>query len=245
MLIASPRHRPEDLRLWDEFAACDLVHGRNPSVRKKACRSLIAIRKFAAAPCYASVSWGKDSVVLAHLVHRARVMWGYRVPLVWVRVEPIFNPDCLAVRDSFLSGHDVDYHEIRVECARDESGIHATGTLERGFKEAVSRFGQRYLTGVRADESGTRTVACRRLGLTGTNTARPLAWWSVADVFGWLARHDLPVHPAYAMLGAGRWERDHLRVSALGGRRGDGIGRAEWEAEYYGDVLRRIEARGG
>ena len=62
------------------------------------------------------------------------------------------------------------------------------------------------------------------------------------ETFGYLAAHDLPVHPAYAMLGGGRWERDRIRVASLGGRRGDGIGRAEWEREYYSDVLNRLAA---
>ena len=41
-------------------------------------------------------------------------------------------------------------------------------------------------------------------------------------------------------LPGGRFPRDRIRVASLSGRRGDGMGRAEWEREYYGDVLRRL-----
>jgi len=56
--------------------------------------------------------------------------------------------------------------------------------------------------------------------------------------------YNLPVHPAYAMTAGGRWDRKHIRVASLGGQRGAQYGRREWEREYYGDVLRRLEAGG-
>lgn len=29
------------------------------------------------------------------------------------------------------------------------------------------------------------------------------------------SEHNLPVHPAYAMLGSGRWPREHIRVGCI------------------------------
>ena len=81
------------------------------------------------------------------------------------------------------------------------------------------------------------------MGDRDRENAGPAGLVSAADVFAYLASRQLPVHPAYAMLGGGRYQRDRIRVSSLGGRRGDGMGRAEWEREYYGDILRRLEAR--
>ena len=97
-LIASPRHTAADLECWAEFEHADRVYGKALSLQARVEQSLAAIRSFAAAgPCYASVSWGKDSVVLASLVRRVDPA----IPLVWVKVEPIANPDCEAVRDAF------------------------------------------------------------------------------------------------------------------------------------------------
>ncbi|TXH99574.1 MAG: hypothetical protein E6Q76_19695 [Rhizobium sp.] len=87
---------------------------------------------------------------------------------------------------------------------------------------------------VTADRAA-RHALCAMLGGDRVRVGR------AADVFAYLAFHGLPVHPNYAMLGAGRWPREYLRTAPLGGKRGDQFGRAEWEREYYGDVLRRLE----
>jgi hypothetical protein len=46
------------------------------------------------------------------------------------------------------------------------------------------------------------------------------------------------------MVGGSRWERGRIRVSSLLGERGNGIGRKEWEEEYYSDEIRRIIKNG-
>lgn len=245
MLIHSERHRPLDLELWAEFELADAVHGRSKQLAKKAAAAVECIGKFASkGKCYIGVSWGKDSVVTADLACRASRIYGLRLPFVWVRVEPIKNPDCLEVRDAFLAANDVDYHEIETRCEWRDGEWHASGTLERGFYEAAGIAGTgRYISGVRADESTHRMLLSRGSGTTTANTCRPLTWWTAKDVFGWLAHKNLPVHPVYAMLSDGRWQRGSIRVASLGGQRGTGIGRAEWEREYYGDVLRRITSQ--
>ena len=234
MLIASPRHTAADLRLWSEYHAADLAHGM--TIDAKIDRSIAVIRKFAQQPCYLGVSWGKDSVVVAHLTFAS----GVSVPAVWMRIEPIKNPECEIVRDTFLQTWPLNYSEIERLCEWD-NGWHASGTLESAAVEAEQRFGARRILGIRADESGVRRLTCLRNGEDSVNSCRPLAWWTAQDVMGYLARFSLPTHPAYAMLGGGRYDRWRLRVASLGGRRGDGIGRAEWEREYYGDVLRRLQ----
>ena len=93
--------------------------------------------------------------------------------------------------------------------------------------------------------AGARKIMARTHGASTRSTCRPITWWSVQDVFSWLAAKDLPAHPVYAMQGGGRWPRERIRVASLGGRRGSGIGRSEWEREYYGDVLRRLESGKG
>lgn len=239
MLIASSRHRSEDLELWTEMEAADLVHGQSTGLQRKVDRSIAEIKSFAErGPCYAGVSWGKDSVVMAHLIQRS----GLTIPLVWIKQIPLYNPDCELVRDSFLSMQAMSYHEIVVLLRAGHYTWHATGSIEAGFSEAYYRFGHRHISGIRAGESGGRKIRMRRHGLSSANACAPLGWWTEQDVFGYLAAHDLPVHPVYAMLGDGRWERKHIRTCRLDGRAGDQFGRAEWEREYYGDVLNRLNS---
>ena len=237
MLIPSHRHAPADLALWREYEAADRVHGS--TIAGKVEQAAEAIRVFAAhGNCYAGISWGKDSVVLAHLLS----IHAPDVPLAWVKQVPLFNPDCESVRNVFLRKYDSRYEEIVIQLRRGRRTWHATGSIEAGFSAAAKMFGARYFSGIRASESGGRKMRMLTHGVTSKNTCAPLGWWTEADIFAYLAVHDLPAHPVYAMLGQGRWERCHIRTCRLDGRSGDGIGRAEWEREYYADVLRRMEA---
>lgn len=234
MLIPCERHRPEDLDLWVEMEEADRAAGQR--LDEKADAAIRAIRYFAnAGPCYVSVSWGKDSVVLAHLAWLSGAdtfLWHYRG-------QDAYNPYTQAVRDAFLARFDSEYGEVFPEY--DPAWPEAK--IDRAFVRCLGLAGDRRLTGIRKEESFVRKVRMHRWGACTYYSCAPIGWWTSADVFGWIAAHDLPLHPNYAMLGNGRWDRRHVRVSALSGERGNQFGRAEWETEYYGDVLRRMEAR--
>lgn len=242
-LIDSPRLTARDREAWDRLARYDALLAQDPSLTTMAERARQVIRDFAAAgPCYVSTSWGKDSTVLAHLAATS----GVKLPLVWVRVQQWENPDCPAVRDTFLAqyGHLVDYEEIEVEATAPrwwETGADDAPTSQRtsrgGFTIAEKRHGRRHISGVRAEESRIRRLAQARWGDAGPAAARPIGRWQATHVFAYLHHHNLPVHPAYAMSHGGRLDRRWLRVSSLGGIRGADRGRAEWEAHYYPDIV--------
>lgn len=231
MLIPSPRHTPADLALWRELEAADRAHGNRPQLAAKAERSLAVIREFVGAgPCYCGVSAGKDSVVAAAL---CRIV-SDKIRLVHLKAVPCVNPDnapVLAALPWPVTIVEIDYSAI-------DPRLDPETEKDRIFFGAFRDFGDRYVSGIRADESAVRKISLRHRGVSTARSCRPLGWWSVADVFGYLAANDLPVHPAYAMLGGGRWPRETLRVDELGGERGDNFGRSEWESEYYGDALR-------
>lgn len=254
MLIESGRLTVADVGLWREFAEADLTRARSNAgiarLAKLESEAWAAIHEFVrAGPCYASVSWGKDSVVLAHLVAIYAMETGEEIPLVNLRIHPTRNPDCDAVRDAFLDRFPLPYHEELVDYSTVDPTLPTIEWDRRTYKlwdaawrRVGERFGDRHLSGVRGDESFVRRM---RMAIHGWNTKRtsaPLGYWRLPDVFAWLAKHDLPTHPAYAMLGGGRWPREHIRVSEVGDERGIGHGRRLWETEYYGDVLRRLEA---
>lgn len=237
MLIASSRHRPGDVEAWEVASTHDLAWAALPAFRERVETAEMEVVRFCREPCYASVSWGKDSTVLADMVARVAP----HVPLVHIAVEPIANPDCQLVRDVFMATHPCIYDEVTVHCRLDANGAHARGTLERGFAEARGRYGGRYVSGIRASESAGREW--RRRSYSGDGACAPLIGWSAADVWAYLADRDLPVHPAYAMTLEGALDRDRLRVSSIGGRRGTGMGRRHWEEAYYPDVLALAEGR--
>lgn len=249
-LIPSPRHTAPDLAHWRRLDAYDRRLAGSERLAARAAQAVDAIREFAAAgPCYVGASWGKDSVVVAHMARLADPA----IPIVWVRVEPIENPDCALVRDAFLARFPGAYDEIVTHCSWDGAQWvrpetkhrHAAGaqTSGAGFEIAAGRYGDRYVSGVRGEESGGREMRMRSLGVSTTRTCAPIGWWSGVEVFAYLSRHDLPVHPAYAMTMGGALDRIRVRVASLGGERGTGRGRREWERAYYRSEMEAI-ARG-
>lgn len=245
MLIASCRHTDADLDLWREYHEADFVHGERFLRSGKFTESRAAIRAFVkAGPCYAGISWGKDSVVLAYL------LWcvARDVPLVHLRPTN-HNPDCDAVRDRYFRDMPGQAYE---EVIVDYGDLHARGLPDylldretdgrwyKAINELERRYDGRHMLGIRSGESFGRMIRTSRWGLSTPWTCAPIARWSIADVFGLLAARALPVHPAYAMLGGGRWPRERIRVAEIGDTHGKGSGRREWEMEYYGDTLRRL-----
>ena len=229
-MMPSRRHTPADLALWSELEAVDTLNGERLIQSGKLKRSREAIREFVATgPCYAGCSFGKDSTVLFELIASSEPT----VPLIWLTYGRATNPECAAVRDSMVARWPgVDYREIDVgesEQMRDDFG-----------PAAASAGAARYVSGIRAEESGVRKMSIRHLGVDTGRSCRPLAWWTAADVFGFLAIAGLPVHANYGMLGGGRWPRKYLRTASIGGERGVENGRREWEHEYYPDVLSRL-----
>ena len=123
MLLTSTRYSAADAERWASLERADQVHASTLRFRRHVNRAESWLRGFVAEGrrAYAGVSWGKDSTVLADMVARVAPA----LPLVWVRVEPIANPDCMLVRDAFLAMNPTArYDEIVVECIRDAAGWH-------------------------------------------------------------------------------------------------------------------------
>lgn len=235
-LLKSHRHTAHDLEHWAEVSVDDEILGELAERRVPA--AIEALRRFADRhpDAYAGVSWGKDSVVVADLVMRA----GVDLPLVWIVVRGVDNPDCPAVRDAFLERWpDARYDEITVDRDRRPGVL----TSAPGFAIAAERYGDAHVSGVRGSESQGRSKRMARWGVETARTLAPIGHWSGADVFGYLARRDLPVHPAYACTFGGALNRERIRVAAIGGSRGAGVGRSEWERAYYRDEWEAVRGR--
>lgn len=229
MLISSPRHTNADLALWAQYEEADEILGNAIiwKLEKKFVETVKTIKAWDTGVGYLGTSWGKDSVVMMHAAAAANLS----VPAIWVRMRRRDNPDCELVRDDFLQRFSMEYAErnfIYEECSHDEH-----------WSAVAREFGNRRLTGLRMDESGMRKMSILHLGIDTGASCRPLANWRNDEIFAWCAIKNLPVHPAYACLGGGRWPRKYLRTHGIGGQSGSNRGRTEWEREYYSDVLTR------
>lgn len=241
-MIESDRLSGRDIEVWVNCEEGDFVHAERISGVVE--RSQVAIRNFGACNAYCGVSWGKDSVAVAHLLSEISP----DVVLVNLRCSNR-NPDCDSVRDSYLKQHPmqryeeipVEYGDLHGQLGREELNRETDRRWKAGFEEAARRFGARYFSGIRKGESTSRFLRVCRWGESTKTTCAPLAHWTHRDVFAYLAINNLPVHPAYAMQGGGRYPREKLRVAEIGDTHGTGGGRREWEQEYYGPELRRIE----
>jgi len=235
MLVDSPRISPEDRTVWNERHEADNALAKSRKMAELEERALLAILGFLArGPAYAGVSWGKDSVVLAHLVWRCAP----ETLVAWFPAGKIENPDCAAIRDEFLSRFPVRYCEIEAAPTSDITlAFFGHDGAQKEFERVSRQLGQRYLSGVRSEESATRKRRMMQHGESTENTCAPIGWWPTDYVFAYLAKYDLPTHPVYAMTLGGTYDRNMLRVGTLGGYRGTGNGRREHERHYYRDEM--------
>lgn len=241
MLIDSDRLRPGDLEAWCRAEAQDerrLLSARyRAELEAMSAEAQAEIVRFLP-PGYVGVSWGKDSVVVAHLARQADP----DIPLVWCRVGAADNPDCERVRDAFLAAHPGAYAEFTSPVELSDGELQ-TGARRGAYAMAADRYGDRYVSGVRSEESRTRALREAVHGVATLRTCAPITRWTAEHVFAYLFAHGLPVHPAYAMSRGGLLDRGRLRVASLGGKRGTGMGRREWEWLYYDDVMGELGAR--
>ena len=229
VLLSSDRLRPGDIEAWRAASAMDSVR----PIRRQADEARRAIAAFLLSGRAAvAVSWGKDSVTVAHLVRGLDPS----IPLYWVRLPGADNPDCERVRDAYLSDWPTPYEEFEAPAPeRGADGAVVTGARSDGYAIAADRHPRRF-TGIRADESGERARSAAVHGISTENVCRPILRWTALDVLAYLAQHDLPVHPVYAMSMGGQLVRERLRVASIGGLRGRGAGRLEWERTYYPEL---------
>ncbi len=239
MLIKTDRHTKEDLELWEELEEIDDIKV-NDFKEEKIQRAIYEIKEVAKNKSYISTSWGKDSVVTAHLCYQA----GAILPMVWIKETPMENPYCKKVRDCFLKQFDFPYHEIVADYGHsgfspflDKNG---DSLLFHGIANGVNHAFGRRIMGIRNQESNKRLLRYMNYGHTTKNTCAPISLWKTWEIFVYLKMYNLPIHPNYAMTGGGRYDRYRIRVDCLNGTQGNGIGRIEWEREYYQDILNRI-----
>ena len=234
MLIECERHTKEDLDLWCELEEADLINYRISNMQFKEQKAINLIKEFSVKPFYVSVSWGKDSITVLHLAIRACVKLNV-VTAVGNYKTVAFNDFYIKdVKNIFQSRYNFIYNEIIYPEYPPKS---KQKVLYNYGRNNISR----HILGIRSNESSIRKLSAKVHGNSTENVCRPILNWSTDDVFSYCAKHNLPLHPNYGFLGAGRYNRKFLRVGgSIGGEDGRNFGRAEWEKEYYLDVLNKI-----
>lgn len=235
MLIPSSRVLAGDAERWAVLERTDRLNGAMARLQRREEEALRALDAFLKSGAYVGVSWGKDSLAVAHLAWRVDP----HARIAYFPAGPAEMPECYEVRDRFLAAHgSLDY--IEIEAATAEFFFDGHDGAQADFERVSRSLGRRYVSGVRAAESGIRKLRMRKWGVASPNTCAPIGWWETADVFAYLAKYDLPVHPAYSFSLHGSKDRNRLRVGTIGGYRGREWGRREWEESYYSDILRRL-----
>lgn len=197
-LLDSPRLSATDRAFWALQARNDAQRGRSAALARKAqqARELIAEFLGKHPGAFVSVSWGKDSVVVAHLVRQVNP----DVLLVHVTHPWLANPCALQVRDAFLAEWPMPYAEHLIKDER------------KYFKDVAAEFGDFGFRGIRAQESKTRRLSAYRFGEDTGKICRPVLWWKTHEIFAYHERHGLPLSPVYAMSRDGQDVREFIRT---------------------------------
>jgi len=233
MLIKCNKHTKEDLELWESYNEADIIYYNMHDMKEKEKRAVDLIKKIN--PDYVSISWGKDSTVLAHLCYKSG-----HFNYVWFRNQ-YENPYCYMVKDIYIKKYNINNFEIfkKVSLENIKNDFINFHSL-KCHKIAEKKFGKKYMTGIRIEESGIRKVTILKNGIYSNNRSSPIAFWKNEDIFAYLAFYKLPVHPNYAMLGGGRYNRKNIRVGPL--TMASQFGQKQWEKEYYFNEINKINA---
>lgn len=231
MLLVTERHTKADLDAWRALARRDAVAAAWPdlaALTEDATRVILTAAE-ETPDMIVGCSWGKDSLVLAHLV------WATGLPLRVVRMiqdrpDRRENPDTDPTRDAFLARFPLPHYDEFSTAAVD-----GLAEMNRHFQAP------RYCSGVAARESKVRALTVARNGLISAGSVRPLGRWQASHVWAYLAAHHIPIHPAYGYTAGGTLSRDHIRVHSIGGPDGSGVGRHVWERRYYAEVWAELD----
>lgn len=247
MLIQMDTLTPRDTEEWARLNRYDKALGASPALAHKTQAALTEIREFTSAHpnAVASTSWGKDSIVIAHLTRLASP----DTPLSWI---PTIRSDGISyeaaatydVRDAFLHTFPGPYIEtpaIARNPKRGDPGYTPTQYDQPTYRaQDVLKENNTapYISGIRAEESAMRSKSRKWHGISTNHTCRPIIDWKTTDIFAYIAAHDLPTHPAYAATHGGTLDRRWLRVHPLRSKAPDrstvyGRDMDGWEDEYF------------
>lgn len=234
---------------WQRLAA---------AAREKAAANLEAWGR-----CWVAWSGGKDSTAVAHL---AAAAWP-RIPLVHFDSGLDF-PENIAYMDEVAASRGWRLERIRAgdglaamaaagtwghEHADPEHGVAAAlaaywQVITAGPSAAAqARFGDRMLTGLRAEESAKRARSLSRAAGHATLAGGLRAWspvghWRTGDIWAYHAAHEIPENPVYTRLREMGAPERALRLGFVAGAEGASGGRIMWLRRGWPDLYEQYAA---
>lgn len=194
------------------------LHSKFPAHQKRVQKSQEIIREALTQMerPYAAVSFGKDSLVLMHMVIQERP----DIPIVWSdRGLEAELPETYALIETLKEKYHINLVVLKPEISMFEiyrryglpeiddhvsrltvKEINLVWTFAKYTKETGS---DGYFQGLRADESHGRTMMARKYGVLFTRkrdnflTCNPLFWWTARDVWAYIVENKIPYHPEY------------------------------------------------
>lgn len=210
--------------------------------------------------CWVAWSGGKDSTVACDLAVRA---WP-RIPVVHLDSGLDF-PENLAYMADLAAARGWRHETVR--CGDGLAAMKAVGTWAHDDPEGASgalaeywrvimagpsaiaqeKFGDRMLTGLRAEESAKRARSLNRAAGHATLPGGLRAWspighWAAADVWAYHCAHAIPENPVYTRLRQMGAPERALRLGFAAGAEGAGGGRIMWLKRGWPDLFERYAA---
>lgn len=239
------------------------LHAKLDAHRRQMARSLDVMRRGldAMGKPYISMSFGKDSLVMAHLI------WTHHpeIPMLYVNCGEYDEwPDTARVRREFLalfpgcdftelSGPSVWSFYQRVGFyVQDEETTPQARQAQREYSDSLGKvlggearrrgFDGAFI-GLRRDESYNRERLFRMRGnlyyaeTRGEWACCPLERWTGRDVWAYIVAHDLPYNELYDLAPEGR---ELARNGAMFGSRSARYGRLVFIKRMYPDLFNRF-----
>ncbi|GGE47766.1 hypothetical protein GCM10011391_28170 [Pullulanibacillus camelliae] len=195
-----------------------MLHSRLPAFQKKVKLSFDIINKALKEMKnpYASISFGKDSIVLMHLLLQIApdidFVWSDRgleaeLPETYDYIEVIKSkyPINLTVIYPEMTMFEI-YHKYGIPGIHrnaDKTIVTKKCMIEPFEKYAKENQKDGYFQGVRADESASRIKMAKSYGHLFFRkrdkmwVANPLLGWSGRDIWAYIVSRDIPYHPEY------------------------------------------------
>lgn len=158
--------------------------------------------------CYLSLSWGKQSIILAHMLYHINP----HIPCVhWSGPDANIIADFSSVKNRFLSRWPIKY----VEFDHGDDDL-----LGNGQRYLVDHDLQGYVIGFAADESRARKMTLAKNDDHQIATVRsalrctPLRHWTREDYAAYIATHSIPLLSPYRRFGL--WVRTSTGVATGG-----------------------------
>ena len=175
-----------------------------------------------------SVSFGKDSIVMMHLIHSIAP----HIPFIWAdRCEGGDIPEVYDLAKEYqIRGYDIitvktPFSILELWSKYTIDDLLKRKIITKQLKETLRKAGEDYdgfFWGLRAQESKGR----RRFALChgdiferkdGKATCSPVLFWSARDIWGYIVGVDTPYNPYYDLVSLKPFDREETRYSNWAG----------------------------